>query len=320
MAKYRPIDVRIWNDRKFLSLSQDSRMLWLFLLTSPSTLAIPGVIVAGEASIAEQLGWDVKRLRERFAELFQRGLSIKVEGRLVWLCNATKYQPPANPNMVIGWAKCWDDVPEGNLKHELWQSLKIACKSWSRTFDKQFPEPFRHGSENGIGNGFTQEQKQDQEQEQKQDQGDSDTPSAVGFQFGFSGSKPARTGKRKPKPSDPSEAEAASVRVVLDKLTAQNGVRYSGTAEHTRLITNQLRAGVTEHDLRIVIGYCALELEWKGDPAMEKFLRPETLFGPKTIAKYLDPARTWFAKLPPDEPTHHSDPEEEPDWMRGGDA
>ncbi len=177
MAKYRPIDTRIWNDRKFLSLSQDGRMLWLFLLTSPSTLAIPGVIVAGEASIAEQLGWDAKRLRERFRELFQRGLAIKVEGRLVWLCNATKYQPPANPNVVKGWSKCWDDVPECGLKHDVWQALKVACKSWDRTFAKQFAEPFRHGSANGSGNGYTQDQDQDQEQEQEQDLDSASTPS-----------------------------------------------------------------------------------------------------------------------------------------------
>ena len=104
---------------------------------------------------------------------------------------------------------------------------------------------------------------------------------------------------------------------ILAKLTAQNGVRYSGTNEHVRLIVHHLRDGVTEYDLRHVIGYCALELEWKGNPAMEKYLRPETLFGPQTIAKYLDPARTWFAKLPLEEPTPHDDAETEPDWMRG---
>lgn len=155
-------------------------------------------------------------------------------------------------------------------------------------------------------------------------------PSAGGAQPGFSGFEAAiernlgdvglaraRGGKRRPKPSEPSESEQASVRVVLEKLSAQNGVRYSGTAAHTRLIVGRMREGATEQDLRAVIGYCALELEWKGNPAMEKFLRPETLFGPQTIGKYLDPARTWFAKLPAEEPANRNDAEAEPDWMRG---
>ncbi len=103
--------------------------------------------------------------------------------------------------------------------------------------------------------------------------------------------------RSKPPKSTATDAELQSVRVVLEKLSAQNGVRYSGTNEHTRLIVNHLRGGVTELDLRAVIGYCADELGWKSDAEMAKYLRPETLFGPKTIARYLDPARTWFEKL-----------------------
>lgn len=107
----------------------------------------------------------------------------------------------------------------------------------------------------------------------------------------------SRPKRRARKQTEPSEAELESVRTVLAKLSAQNGVRYSGTAEHTRLIVNQLRAGVSEMDLRAVIGFCADELGWKEDHQMFPYLRPETLFGPKTIAKYLDPARTWFQGL-----------------------
>lgn len=84
---------------------------------------------------------------------------------------------------------------------------------------------------------------------------------------------------------------------MLEKLTAQNGVRYSGTDTHTKLIVRQLRRGVSEIDMRAVIGYCAVELAWR-DGDMAKYLRPETLFGPESISKYLDPARQWFSKLP----------------------
>lgn len=92
-------------------------------------------------------------------------------------------------------------------------------------------------------------------------------------------------------------AELESVRVVLEKLSKQNGVRYTGTDAHKQLIVNQLRLGVAEMDLRAVVGYVADELGWKNKPEMVGYLRPETLFGPKTISKYLDPARTWFEKL-----------------------
>jgi uncharacterized phage protein (TIGR02220 family) len=105
---------------------------------------------------------------------------------------------------------------------------------------------------------------------------------------------------RKSKPSEPTAPERAAALRILGKLTERNGIRYSGTTEHIRLIVAQLRNGVDEMHLRYVIGYCAAELEWASDPEMAKYLRPETLFGPKTLSKYLDAALTWVAKLPDD--------------------
>lgn len=172
MANWRPVDVRLWNDRKFLACGDGARLLWLFLLTCPS-LPIPGVVLGGDAALAELLGWTTERLRERFAELSRNGLRVRREGRIVWLQNALKYQPPANPNMVKGWGKKWDDVPEGDLKVELWEALRIACKSWSALFSKMFTRPFADGSCNGSvnrsSNGSTHEHQHDHENEHQHD-------------------------------------------------------------------------------------------------------------------------------------------------------
>lgn len=104
--------------------------------------------------------------------------------------------------------------------------------------------------------------------------------------------------KRKRGTITPTDLESASARTVLEKLSAQNGVRYSASDRHVGLIVRHLREGISESDLRAVIGYCADELQWKGDPKMHHHLCPETLFGPEKLFKYLDPARTWFSKLP----------------------
>jgi hypothetical protein len=177
MARYRPVDVRMWRDRKFLSLSQDARLLWTFLLTAPNSLAIPGVIVGGPATLAEQLEWLPERFAERFVEIERSGFAVSRDGSLIFLKNALRYQPPHNVNMIKGWAKYWDDIPEGQLKHDIWEALKIACKSWNRTFEKLFREPSTNGfsnrsangSGNASGNRYTQEQEQEQEQEQDLD-------------------------------------------------------------------------------------------------------------------------------------------------------
>ena len=168
MSRYRPVDVRIWNDRKFLSLSTDARMLWVFLLTTPSSLPIPGVVVGGDGAIAEQLGLEPKLLGGLFDELFRKQLSIRREGRLIWLPNALKYQPPRNPNMLKGWSETWDDIPECGLKLEIWQALNTACKSWSKLFGQLFREPLPELFAKQEGKQLSQDQDQEQEQEQEQ--------------------------------------------------------------------------------------------------------------------------------------------------------
>ena len=143
MSRYRTVDVRLWSDRRFLSLSDDGKLLWMFYLTCPQRLAIPGVIIGGEASLAEQLGWTVEQYRKGYQELLAKGMRVRSEGRVVWLTNALKYQAIAGPKAMTGMAKAWDDVPEGELKTKIWEELKIACKRWASLFTKLFPK--HHG-------------------------------------------------------------------------------------------------------------------------------------------------------------------------------
>ncbi len=302
MATYRPVDTRIWSDRKFLSLSDDGRILWLFLLTTSFHKSIPGVIVAGEAALAEDLGWIPERFRKGFAELFAKGMGVAREGRLIWLKNAFRYQPIAGPNSVKGMAKIWDDVPECSLKHELWQALKVACKSWDKLFAKGFREPFPEPSPTSSIQDQEQDQEQDQDQEQEEE---SASPSARSPSTGLLELRAkvnAATGDigraraRKQKPSEPTADERASAMFILRKLSERSGVAYSGSGEHVRTIVARLREGITEADMRKVIGYCAVELEWQDDPKWSRYLRPKTLFGAQKIHDYLDPARTWFEK------------------------
>lgn len=127
--------------------------------------------------------------------------------------------------------------------------------------------------------------------------------------------KPAKPGRKpKVKPGEPTDLELVTARGVLDKLSKESGHGYRGATEHLRLIVARLRDGVTEQDLRKVVVYCAVELKWAGDDKMGQFLRPETLFGPRSINKYLDPAVSWYAKG--DEPA----PKETPVMRTSGGA
>lgn len=125
MSWYRMVDVRIHGDAKFLSLSPEQpsgRALFKHLLICEENGPLPGVVRAGAASLAEALEWSPEGLRERFGELFREGLAeADWKARLVFLPNGIKYNPPNNPNVVAGWAKHWDALPEGPLKGRIWR-------------------------------------------------------------------------------------------------------------------------------------------------------------------------------------------------------
>lgn len=113
------------------------------------------------------------------------------------------------------------------------------------------------------------------------------------------------TPKRKRKLSEPTAEELPHVIAVLDKLNERTGRAYRGSKAHLQLIVGRIRDRVregqslpdAEMDLRKVIGYCwhPSGLNW-GDPAkgMADYMRPETLFGPRGIERYLDAARAWY--------------------------
>jgi uncharacterized phage protein (TIGR02220 family) len=278
VAKWRPVDVRVWSDRKFLSLSERGRMLWLYLLTSPFMLPIPGVLVSGEMAIAEQLGWTTKGLGEGFGEVLGKGLGVSRFERLIWLRNALDYQPIQGPNHISAIVKSWDDVPDCDLKIEIWQALVIACKGWSKLFTKGLPEPLTKPLGNPVQDPFH-------------------TVSVSGSVSGTGSVEPpippsrgARSRAARKPPA--TESEENAYQRVMAKLRDASGIDYQDCDDHRSYVIGRLRDGIHELELRAVVAFCADK--WEGNPDMVDYLRPKTLFGPRKIYDYLDAARTRY--------------------------
>src|SRR5580700_2363276 len=106
--RYRSIDVRLWGDKKFRSLSPiqpSGQAMFLYLLTNPNTTSIPGLYRAGAAALAEELGWSIEGFRRAFDELLKQGLiKADLDSRVIFIPNAIKYNKPQSPNVVKGWA------------------------------------------------------------------------------------------------------------------------------------------------------------------------------------------------------------------------
>jgi hypothetical protein len=142
MARYRKVDVRVWGDEKFRRLTPmapSGQGLWLYLITNPNTSNIPGLYRAGEAALAEELGWSVEAFREAFGEVFREGLAeADWKARVVWLPGGAKYNRPESPNVVLGWAAPWDEVPDCALKTRAYRHLKAFTEGLGKAFAEAF--------------------------------------------------------------------------------------------------------------------------------------------------------------------------------------
>ena len=141
--KYRKIDPNIWNDEKFIELSDDGKLGFLFLLTHPHMTSL-GAMRGSLPGLSHELGWTTERLSQSLSQsLSQRMIVYVPKASFIWLPNALKYNAPENPNVVKAWAKIYADLPECAEKYELYQAVKDFLKGFSEGFAKgwAFPLP-----------------------------------------------------------------------------------------------------------------------------------------------------------------------------------
>ena len=101
-------------------------------------------------------------------------------------------------------------------------------------------------------------------------------------------------------PQDDRVAELDAIKEVIEYLNSVLGTQYKATTEKNKsLIRARLREKFTVEDFKTVIDKKAKA--WMYDPHMQKYLRPETLFGTK-FEGYLNEQDTY--KLSGNHPTN----------------
>src|SRR5215510_3712428 len=140
MARYRKIDVKIWNDEKFCALSDDGRLTFLFLLTHPSLTAL-GAMRATLTGLAAELGWSPKRLRVALAPALASGM-IEVNERASYLGlpRFLRYNEPEAPNSVKAWRNALDLIPECDQKRALVRRCREYLDAKSPAFRDAMPD------------------------------------------------------------------------------------------------------------------------------------------------------------------------------------
>ena len=159
--KFRKVDVRVWNDEKFMSLSRDGKLVFLFLLTHPSQTML-GAMRASLPGLASELGMAFKEFSAALLEIVEHDMvRFDEKASFVWFPNWLRYNRPESPNVVRSWSKVMPLLPECKLKRELVKKLQVFIGGLPAGFREGFREVFGQPSLN-------QEQEQEPEQEPEQ--------------------------------------------------------------------------------------------------------------------------------------------------------
>ncbi|WP_257829759.1 hypothetical protein [Burkholderia glumae] len=141
-------------------MTDDGRILAAYLLTTNHANML-GCFYMPAGYVAEDLKWSIERVREGFAELFQKGFATFSEGsNWVVIHTFLKWNQLENPNVVKAAVKLFDQIPDDC-------GLKPLLARFIGKYEKRFPAAKLNPIETVLEPYRTQDQKQDQEPEPK---------------------------------------------------------------------------------------------------------------------------------------------------------
>lgn len=111
MRDYGKVHTSFWASPTLQELDSDSKLLALYLLTSPHT-TMTGAFRLPDAYVCEDLGWETKRFRNSCETLSQAGF-IKYDSasKWIWVINFTRFNKPENPNVRKAAVRMAESIP-----------------------------------------------------------------------------------------------------------------------------------------------------------------------------------------------------------------
>lgn len=138
------IDPRLWDDERFLALTDGARLLYLHLLCGPER-RLPGLYRETVVNLAERLQRSFSETEQNMKVLERDEMAI-VDRRAKVICvpAAPDYAVPPNNNQLKGWYMMWRELPncEQKVPHvaRLQRAVKLENKNvlamWNGTFGR----------------------------------------------------------------------------------------------------------------------------------------------------------------------------------------
>jgi len=157
MRDYGKVFSSFWQSDDTHGLSDDGKLLAIYLLTSPHTNML-GCFRIPDGYVSEDLGWEIERVSKGFTELFHNGFATRdPESKWVVIHKFLKWNEIENPNQAKAAEKIYDLITADNQVKRI---LSIALSEYAPRFNPEKLEPFRNPSEtlSKPGTGTKQEQ------------------------------------------------------------------------------------------------------------------------------------------------------------------
>ncbi len=163
MRDYGKVHSSFWSSKTIDTLSEDGRMLALYLLTSPHS-TISGVFRLPDGYVCEDIRWSSERVNKGFAELFAKGFANRCETtKWVYIYKHFEWNKPENPNQRKAAKKIALSIPDECS----WKPLFM--RDWRDFLDiseEEYPNTPVTVSEPFLNQEQEQEQEQDNSSEQ----------------------------------------------------------------------------------------------------------------------------------------------------------
>ena len=141
-SRYTRIATKFWQDEKARRLSDDAKLLYLYVLTSPHS-NMAGYYVLPKPYVAYDLQWLPERLDKAFAELLHQGVIKYCEmSDVVLIPNFFKYNPIQNKNQAIGVARRVNELPANTLQKDFLTVVKRFAQPFQELFAERLTEWF----------------------------------------------------------------------------------------------------------------------------------------------------------------------------------
>jgi hypothetical protein len=140
--RYQKLHSQIWHDEKFPLLSDQGKLLFIYLLSSPHSNSI-GLYVIPKPYIVADLNWTTQQLNKPFLELLDKEL-IKYDEtvKLLIIPNHLKHNPLENQNQTKAAIKIVQTLPKTSIISDLFELLnKPFHKPLLEVLTEQYSEP-----------------------------------------------------------------------------------------------------------------------------------------------------------------------------------